>query len=52
MNHLRIFFSNPFSILGNFYSIANHSETKSARIFFAQGCEVAPGMSFDDSQAA
>ncbi|KAL8741793.1 MAG: hypothetical protein Q9190_005636 [Brigantiaea leucoxantha] len=25
---------------GNFYSITNHSPTKSARIFFAQGCEV------------
>lgn len=41
------------SILGNFYSIANLSETQSARIFFAQGCEVSPEISgFDDSQAA
>ena len=27
-------------IIGNFYSINNYSETRSARIFFAQGCEV------------
>lgn len=27
-------------IIGNFYSINNYSESRSARIFFAQGCEV------------
>ncbi|KAL8704862.1 MAG: hypothetical protein Q9201_001978 [Fulgogasparrea decipioides] len=39
---------------GNFYSIHNHS-SKPARIFFAQGCEVAPesaAAGFDESGAA
>lgn len=50
---LPLSFSLTHSILGNFYSIANLSKTKPARIFFAQGCEVVPEMSgFDDSQAA
>lgn len=29
------------SIIGNFYSIANETNT-TAKIFFAQGCEMAP----------
>jgi hypothetical protein len=34
---------------GNNYSIANESSTKNARIFFAQGCEVEPEMSSQES---
>jgi hypothetical protein len=34
---------------GNNYSIANESGTKNARIFFAQGCEVEPEMSSQES---
>ena len=30
-------------ITGNFYSITNESEINSARMFFAQGCEVPSG---------
>ena len=37
---------------GNFYSITNLSTTNKARIFFAQGCEVAQDMGYDESQAA
>ncbi|KAL9626034.1 MAG: hypothetical protein Q9204_007636 [Flavoplaca sp. TL-2023a] len=36
---------------GNFYAISNTS-TKPARIFFAQGCEVAEFSAFDESGAA
>lgn len=37
---------------GNFYSITNQSPDKSARLFFAQGCEVNPETAFDESAAA
>ena len=33
-----------FRFAGNKYSISNESRTKSARIFFAQGCEMVPEM--------
>ena len=36
-------------IIGNFYSISNNSTTHPARIFFAQGCEVAAEPSADES---
>lgn len=26
-------------VIGNFYAISNESETRDARVFFAQGCE-------------
>ena len=32
-------------LIGNDYAIANESRTKTARIFFSQGCEVEGGMS-------
>jgi hypothetical protein len=33
-------FADSILLAGNNYSISNESRTKSARIFFAQGCEV------------
>lgn len=44
--------TDPPTFSGNFYAITNNA-TKPARIFFAQGCEVAPeSAGFDESGAA
>ncbi len=52
LNRSRKKYNNDEITTGNFYSISNNSKTRAARIFFAQGCEVAAEISADESVVA